>query len=87
MWSHYADGSEREIPIVKGEYLPDWIAVSKEDLKRATMAWSGENPAKRETRVYKSTWENPLPDVETKSIDYLSKMTVASPFLIAITTE
>ena len=84
---HYADGSEREIPIVNGEDLRDWLARSKEDPKRATIVWSGENPTKSEVRVYKSTSENPLPDQKLESIDYVSKMTAASPFLLAITLE
>lgn len=84
---HYADGSEREFPIVNGENVRDWVTPSKEDLRRATVVWTGENPAKMELRIYKATWENPSPDVEIKSVDYISKMTAASPFLIAITTE
>jgi hypothetical protein len=51
------------------------------DLERASTAWKGTR------RLLKSTWENPLRQTEIASIDYLSHMTDAAPFLIAITVE
>jgi hypothetical protein len=36
-------------------------------------------------RVYKFTWNNPLPEVEIKSIDFESAMEKPAPFLLAIT--
>jgi len=87
--AHYVDGSQQEIRIVRGEDIDDWMVyeVPTQELKRASIAWTGENPAGMNLRVYKTTWENPLPDVEIRAIDYVSKMTDASPFLIAISVE
>ena len=38
-------------------------------------------------RLYLSSYENPRPDVEVVSIDYVSAMTQAAPFLVAMTIE
>ena len=39
------------------------------------------------TRLFKSTWTNDLPNVEIKTVDFVSSMTDCFPFLIAITLE
>jgi hypothetical protein len=36
---------------------------------------------------YKSTRENPRPDVDLVSIDFVSSMSFAAPFLVALTVE
>jgi hypothetical protein len=33
------------------------------------------------------TWNNPRPEVEISSIDFISYMTESAPFLIAVTVE
>ena len=38
-------------------------------------------------RLFKSTRDYPLPDVELVSIDFRSAMTQCAPFLIALTVE
>ena len=71
--------------------------------EEATIAWRGMNsslffqglrddngnlPEEKEIRIFKSVWENPRPDEEIASIDYVSTMTKGLlPFLIAITVE
>ncbi len=45
------------------------------------------NAASNPIRLFKTTWKNPRPDVQVKSIDYISKMTNCAPFLVAITVE
>jgi hypothetical protein len=83
---HYADGSEREIPLINGDNVADWGGISTENPKHATVVWTGHNDT-MDLRMFKTTWENPLPDQLIETIDYVSKMTAASPFLIAITAE
>ncbi|OGO06838.1 MAG: hypothetical protein A2Y73_03320 [Chloroflexi bacterium RBG_13_56_8] len=89
---HYANGQTRHIPIRFMESLKDWWAHEGEnDPTDAEIAWTDRNEAARRTggtnMLFKYTWENPLPDVEINTIDYLSHMTTASPFLVAITIE
>jgi hypothetical protein len=38
-------------------------------------------------RLYRASWDNPRPDEQVTSIDYVSRMTAFAPFLIAITVE
>jgi hypothetical protein len=77
---HYASGHQEEIAIVYGMDVADW-EFDQKDLGRASTAWRGTR------RLLKSTWENPLPESEITTIDYVSKLTTAAPFLIAITVD
>jgi hypothetical protein len=38
-------------------------------------------------RLFKTTWENPNPDIEVESIDFVSRLTASAPFLVAMTVE
>jgi hypothetical protein len=85
---HYANASKREIPIVQGEDVGNWTATDNDESpRRATVAWKGENTSGHSVRVYKSVWDNPQPDLEIRTLDFISKMTEASPFLLAITVD
>ena len=93
---HYADGSQREFEIVYGRDLRDWWKRPTEpnsETDRAKVVWEGTNPWLQEKepgttlRLYLSTYENPQPDLEVTSIDFVSKMTQAAPFLVAMTVE
>ena len=88
----YADGQNREIPIVYGQDVRDWWTQSDEPKEdKPVVAWTGKNPTNIENggniRLFKTTWTNPLPDVEIKSIDYTTAMSPSAPFLIAITVD
>ena len=82
---HYANGQQEEVPIVYGRDLHDWVPKSEDsaDLQGGKVAWKGKD----DHRVYMSTWENPRPEVEIASLDFVSKLTKCGPFLIAITAE
>jgi len=80
-----------------------WPGSGPKTADEATIAWRGMNSAldawatkdssgkltdEKELRLFKSVWENPRPDEEIVSIDYVSaKSRVLLPFLIAITVE
>jgi hypothetical protein len=89
---HYADGSTRNAPILYQRNVMDWW-VRPEDAPptEAQEVWRGSNPATRAMglaiHVIKYTWENPLPDVEIRTIDFVSDVTAAAPHLLAITVE
>ncbi len=38
-------------------------------------------------RLFLSTFDNPRPDVEVPAIDFVSELTPAAPFLVAMTVE
>ncbi len=89
----FADKSERVIPVVYGEDVRDvWNWDRSRATNRGSVVWTGRNPsATREgvgLRVYLTSWQNPRPDVEIASVDYVSEgTTAATPFCIAITAE
>jgi hypothetical protein len=89
---HYADGQTRSAPILYQRNVLDWW-VRPEDgpPTEAQEVWRGENPATRAMglaiHLIKYTWENPLPDVEIRTIDFVSDVVAAAPHLLAITVE
>ncbi|MEX2409795.1 MAG: hypothetical protein WD607_00245 [Candidatus Paceibacterota bacterium] len=89
---HYADGQTRTAPIIYGENILDWwVSPEGGTLSNAKVVWHGSNPATRsmdlETQLIDYTWENPLPEVEISSIDFISDLIIAGPFLVAITVD
>ena len=100
---HYLDGSSKEIEIVSGQHLLDWwgplMRTGIDPQTRFTtapdteLAWTGTNPLLSRVRpgwslrLYKSSFDNPQPNVPVASVDYVSKMTEAAPFLVGLTIE
>jgi hypothetical protein len=65
-----------------------WVGADKVvDLKNAQVAWQGEATNGNAVRIYQRSWENPSPDREVVSLEFISTMTRCAPFLLAITTE
>ncbi len=91
---HYADGQQREIPIVYGRDVRDWFhhLNTPRETEKSTIAWTGSNKITDRMpgvslRLFKSACENPRPDMEIKTIDYVSTMRRGAPFLVAITID
>lgn len=86
---HYEDGQQQTIPIVYGEDVRDWSKQTdpSNNLKRADLVWNVINGAGVHVRLFKTTWVNPTPGSKIASLDFVSEMKEAAPFLIAITTE
>ncbi|MCI0746832.1 MAG: serine/threonine-protein kinase [Verrucomicrobia subdivision 3 bacterium] len=89
----YADGERREIKIVFGKNVREWWfpPTQPQITMEAAVAWQGTNPASRNMgmalRIYQFQWENPRPDTEVHTIDFVSSMEKPAPFLLAITAE
>lgn len=99
---HYADGSRTQFDIVGARDVLDWwgpIYNTDTGVGRYTtspdteLAWAGTNPAieKRaplfSLRLYRTTFINPLPRKEVASIDFVSALGGAAPFLAGLTIE
>jgi WD40 repeat protein len=91
---HYADGTEHELEIIYGRHVRHWWTEGdpRTDTDLATVAWEGPHgyPAIYPTRlrVYHVVWDNPRPDQEIVSFDFVTKQTtIAAPFLLAATVE
>ena len=94
---HYADNSLREIEIRNGIHVRDWWGDPKQAVsaKTSMLAWSGTNPALKKYGgpqpgslwLYQTTFENPQPDREITSIDYVSAMENSSPFMVGLSID
>jgi len=90
---HYEDGKVQQLAIFTGidvEGSREW--AQEKQLTRAELIWPhpGDNAPRNRAqpaRLYKSSWDNPISDVPVKSIDYVSTMSRAAPYLVAITVE
>ena len=91
---HYSDQRKVELPIVYGKDVRTWQfgPKSPNQVETGAIAWIGTQEYSERIpgsglRLYKNTWENPNSDVEITTIDFVSSMTDAAPFLIAITVQ
>lgn len=100
---NYSNGSRREIPIIAGVHVWDWwamlfntgvISLNGKTTGTATEpAWTGSNPYLRKwwpdgsLVLYRTTLDNPQPNVTLSSIDYVSAGTMAVPFMVGLTVE
>ena len=85
------------LPVKNGMHVRDWWGNPKQapTSKDSELAWSGTNPAVKKyggaqpgsLRIYKTTFQNPVPESTITSIDYVSTMRNSSPFLIGLTLE
>ena len=89
---HYAGGARAELPVVYGEHVRQEDAGSdpRSEAAHAVVAWTGpsaETPGGWQPRLYRATFDNPHPEWEVRQIEYLSTLTQAAPFLVALTVE
>jgi eukaryotic-like serine/threonine-protein kinase len=86
---HYADGGEAIIPVVVGEDVDEWweTADHRPTPKRTTLAWRSKMGNGVNCLLYHRVWENPRPDVEVKSLDFVASGASPAPFWIGITAE
>jgi hypothetical protein len=78
------------MPIRFGFDVRDWWVMPSQQLKGAdpaTVVWTGQNQHRIPLQLFKSTWQNPHPEVTVDSLDYISTMSSAAPFLVAVTVE
>jgi hypothetical protein len=91
--AHFATYQIRlEIPIYYGRSVRDWHIQAGETAadKELKVAWTGSNELTRgrdSLRLFLTTWENLVPDIEIETLDYVSAMADPAPFLVAITAE
>jgi hypothetical protein len=88
----YDDEIEETIPVVYGQDVRDaWNWDRSRGVTRGKVVWTGTSPGATKEgvslRLYLTTWTNPRPDVEVTSIDFVSTLTPASPFCVAVTAE
>jgi hypothetical protein len=87
---HLADGTQYQIPLVLGRELVDWH-IQRRKTEAFVTAWEGENPRSRQLgkkiRLFKTTWENPRPEVQVRAVDFTAACPGPCPFLVALTAD
>jgi hypothetical protein len=90
---HFSDGRRQEVRIVYGQDVFDWWIPEAPPANTNpaggtnAAAWSTTIALRISGGLYKSTWVNPSPGTEVKTIDFVSLRTKCAPFLVAITAE
>ncbi|HRY48263.1 MAG TPA: protein kinase [Candidatus Paceibacterota bacterium] len=78
-------------PCHQGDPQDEMKRLPEDSVNPGKVVWVGANPVTEKygatLRLYQSTYENPHPDLEVNSIDFVSAMSSAAPFLIAMTVE
>jgi hypothetical protein len=87
---HYDDKSTESIEVLYGKDVRDWWCHDgDEDPTRGKVAWTGSNKAAMSAGssiwLFSLTWKNPKADKKVVSIDYISTLTEAAPFVVAMT--
>jgi WD40 repeat protein/serine/threonine protein kinase len=89
----YSDGLRREIEIQYGRDVRDWWVSRDSNLnvERSTVAWIARrlsaSLATEKVRLFRTTYENPRPEIDVVSVNFISKKTQSAPFLLAMTIE
>jgi hypothetical protein len=90
---HFANGEQRDLPILLGRHVRDWWQTPGEGPLPAetVVAWEGNNGKSRgfgvSIRLFKTVMVNPYPDEQIERIDFVARPTPAAPFLVAVTLE
>jgi hypothetical protein len=87
---NYLGGQTRELAIIYGRQVRDWFSspASQSLDTNTVVAWSVKPARDADNKtLFRTSWDNPLPEVELKSIDFVSSMADPAPFLIAISVE
>jgi hypothetical protein len=91
----YENGETRHLFIRYGVHARNWYVEANEVVAelsdpRSLVVWNGNtrpDGAGRPTRLFKTTFDNPLPALEVRSIDLLSLFARANSVILAITLE
>lgn len=96
---HYADGSQEELNLDGGTHtlrcVDGWIPQELDMLPapQTELAWLGTNPYLKQNNpsacvhLYRTTIDNPKPDKQVATIDYVSTMFNPGPFMVGLTIE
>jgi hypothetical protein len=89
---HYAGGPDVEIPVIYGRDVLYWTANPPSSAGPLREAWKERLPADAAEnaeygRLFLSTWENPRPDMDIVSLDFVSEGAGAAAFVSPITAE
>ena len=82
----YADGRLVQVPVVYGVHVADWYQGPRQ-LPDAEVAWTGKSGPRRDATLYWMRWDNPRPEKDIATIDFVTADSRCVPALLAITAE
>ena len=80
---HYADDTTAKVPLIPGRNIADWWNQSLPDF--AFPAFARPNKATSSVSFFVAAWDNPTPEKEIKSFDFVSADNGAVVALAAVT--
>ena len=89
----YSDGQQQEIEIQYGRDVRDWWIGrdSKLNVEHGTVVWTARrlsaSLATEKVRLFRTTYENPRPEIDIVSVNFISKKMQSAPFFLAMTIE
>jgi RNA polymerase sigma factor (sigma-70 family) len=88
----YDDKTNETIDVVYGQDVLDWWNYPGTTAPgRGKVVWKGANEAAKGFEatlwLFAHTWKNPHPNKQVASIDFVSTLTEAAPFVVAMTLE
>jgi hypothetical protein len=90
---HYANGEKRPFPIMYGRHVRNWWKEKTEPVSDVSdpgsgVAWSGQGeyppPERASVRLFRSTFENPVPNETIDHIDFISHNSKAIPCVVSL---
>ncbi len=89
---NYAEKTHETIDVVYGQDVLDWWKYpGAMEPSRGKVVWTGANDAAKGFEatlwLFAQTWKNPHPNKQVASIDYVSTLSGAAPFVVAMTVE
>jgi hypothetical protein len=90
---HYSDGTTRERPIIQGDDVAHWRSFPQDPplTGSAQLVATTANGLTAEGggifRLFKVTWENPLPDQKVESLELICQSRPGDLYVFAITLE
>lgn len=92
---HYADGREHTLSLVYGVNVRNWYkGGDKKDQvtdPNTKLGWTGDSPRSRRfgstLRIYQTAFDLPWPDVELKSVDFVSLLSESVSVVPGMTLE
>ena len=92
---HYTNGMSRKLFIRYGVHVRNWYVEATEKNPnvrdpRSTVVWrgnTGPSGGNKPLRLFKTTFENPVPAQEIRSLELLTLFARANPVFVAITLE
>ena len=96
---HYADGSKTALALAGGIQALRCVdaAIPQElDMLKAPqteLGWMGSNPYLKKhnpsasLHLYRTTFDNPKPEAQVTTVDYISSMITPGPFMVGLTVE